>query len=183
MTEQYLSEIRIMGFGFPPQGWALCDGQILPINQYQALFALLDTTYGGDGQRTFALPDLRGRVSAGAGRQISLGEHAGEMAHTLNSNEMPAHRHVLMADASTDAARNTGTPAPPGTKVLGTSAGADGTHSKSWNVTLYSDKGANATLAPTSIGNIGAGQAHNNAQPFLALNFCIALQGIFPSRT
>jgi microcystin-dependent protein len=183
MGDQYLSEIRIMAFSFPPKGWAFCEGQILPIAQNQALFALVGTEFGGDGQKTFALPDLRGRIPAGAGRQFSIGQKGGEMGHTLNGNEMPRHSHALMADGSTDAATNTSTPAPPGTKVLGKSAGSDGTHSKSWAVTLYSDKGANATLAPAAIGNAGGGQAHSNAQPFLALNFCIALQGIFPSRS
>jgi microcystin-dependent protein len=163
MAEPFLSEIRIMSFGFAPRGWALCDGQLLPINQNQALFSLLGTTFGGDGRVNFALPDLRSRTPIHVGAGHTLGERGGEQAHTLSSAEIPTHTHVL-AGSPTNA--NT---APAVNNVL---AAANNAYAPAANLT---------SLHPSSIANTGGSQAHLNMQPFLTLNFSIALQGIFPS--
>jgi microcystin-dependent protein len=164
MAEPFLSEIRLMSFSFPPKGWALCDGQLLPINQNQALFSLLGTTYGGDGRVNFALPDLRGRVPLHMGNGFTLGERGGEQAHTLSINELPTHVHVMTASsASADA------PAPTNDILA---AGSGPVYAPASNLTA---------LASGHLTNTGGSQAHLNMQPFLTLNFCIALQGIFPS--
>jgi microcystin-dependent protein len=168
MAEPFLSEIRIMSFGFPPKGWALCDGQLLPINQNQALFSLLGTTYGGDGRVNFALPDLRGRAPVHEGSAHTLGERGGEQAHTVSISELPTHTHVFTASTAA-ATANTG----PGGSYLGQSSG----------VFLYGAAANVQAMAPNAIGNTGGSQAHQNMQPFLVLNFCIALQGIYPSQT
>jgi microcystin-dependent protein len=167
MAEPFLAEIRIMSFAFAPKGWALCDGQVLPINQNQALFALLGTTYGGDERVTFALPDLRARTPVHVGNGHALGQKAGEAAHTLSLAELPSHTHV--ARAVTDKAA---TPAPNGNMLAATKG-----------LSAYAAPANLTALAPSSIANTGGGQPHSNVQPFLTLNFCIALQGIFPSRT
>jgi microcystin-dependent protein len=167
MAEPFLSEIRIMSFVFPPKGWALCDGQLLPINQNQALFSLLGTTYGGDGRVNFGLPDLRGRTPIHMGSGHTLGERAGEQAHTLSIAEIPTHTHVV------NGATADGTAIIPTGNLLGASANQ-----------LYLAPDANLTaLAPGTLANVGGSQAHLNMQPFLTLSCCIALQGIFPSQT
>jgi microcystin-dependent protein len=165
MAEPFLSEIRLMSFDFPPRGWAGCNGQLLPINQNQALFSLLGTTFGGDGRVDFALPDLRGRVPIHMGSGHTLGERAGEEAHTLSLNELPLHTHVLNATSTA------GTLILPGGNLLAKN-----------NLPLYHppDNGATA-MEPATIANTGGSQPHLNMQPFLTLNYCIALQGIFPS--
>jgi microcystin-dependent protein len=166
MAEPFLAEIRLMSFGFAPRGWATCDGQLLPINQNQALFSLCGTTYGGNGQTNFALPDLRGRVPMHMGAGHTQGERSGEQAHTLTIAELPTHTHVETA-AATPA--TTGTP---GTSThLAASKGAN----------LYGAATNLMAFDSTSNEVIGGSQAHLNLQPFLTLNFCIALQGIFPS--
>lgn len=163
MAEPFLSEIRMMSFVFAPKGWALCNGQLLPINQNQALFSLLGTTFGGDGRVNFALPDLRARTPIHVGSGHTLGERGGEQAHTLSIAELPEHTHVLMgADA----------PGPAG-KILG--------QDKPGN--SYGQAENLGSLGPSSLANVGGSQAHLNMQPFLTLSFCIALQGIFPSPT
>jgi microcystin-dependent protein len=166
MAEPFLAEIRIMSFVFPPKGWALCDGQLLPINQNQALFSLLGTTYGGDGRVNFGLPDLRARVPIHVGSGHTLGERGGEQAHTLSIAEVPTHTHVM--NASTAPAT---TNIPSTTGLLGA---VNNTYSAANNL---------VSLSPSAVGNVGGSQAHLNMQPFLVLSFCIALQGIFPSAT
>ncbi|HXG95062.1 MAG TPA: phage tail protein [Blastocatellia bacterium] len=166
MAEPFLSEIRIMSFVFAPKGWALCNGQLLPINQNQALFSLLGTTYGGDGRVNFALPDLRGRVPIHMGSGHTLGERGGEQAHTLSISELPTHTHVLVGSNN---AATTDTPA--ANLVLG-QPGLD----------LYRAPTSLVGMDPGTIANVGGSQAHLNMQPFLTLSFCIALQGIFPSQ-
>jgi len=179
MTSQYLSEIRIMPYTFAPKGWALCNGQILAIQQNQALFALLGTTYGGNGTTTFALPNLQGRVPLGFNATYPLGNQNGEAAHTLTIAETPLHQHTVMVDAQTDAASSVA-PATSST-VLGQSAGVK-TPSGSFTVNIYNTAQVDTTVAPQTIAPLQGGQPHENRQPFLTLNFCIALVGIFPSR-
>lgn len=164
MAEPFLSEIRIMSFVFPPKGWALCNGQLLPINQNQALFSLLGTTFGGDGRVNFALPDLRGRTPIHVGSGHTLGERGGEQAHTLSIAELPTHTHV--AQAANVAADQTN---PTGKLLANSTAG------------IYNTPQALVALNAGTIANTGGSQAHLNMQPFLTLSFCIALQGIFPS--
>jgi microcystin-dependent protein len=167
MAEPFLSEIRIMSFVFAPKGWALCNGQLLPINQNQALFALLGTTFGGDGRVNFALPDLRGRAPIHVGSGHTLGERGGEQAHTLSIAELPEHVHLLNA---TTALATTNIPG--GTLLAGQSTAAN----------LYASAASNLTaMSPAAVANVGGSQAHVNMEPFLTLSFCIALQGIFPS--
>lgn len=163
MAEPFLSEIRIMSFQFAPQGWALCDGQLLPINQNQALFSLLGTTFGGDGQTSFALPDLRGRTPIHVGNGHTLGERGGEQAHTLSISELPTHTHIAQGSSS-----NANTPLP-GNSVLAAAGN------------LYTDAANLTSVHPGTIANAGGSQAHNNMQPYLTVSFCIALQGIYPS--
>jgi microcystin-dependent protein len=167
MAEPFLSEIRIMSFSFPPRGWALCNGQLLPINQNQALFSLLGTTYGGDGRVNFALPNLQGRVPIHMGSGHTLGERGGEQAHTLSIGELPTHAHVLNASSQ---AANAPVPFGPAGNIL-----AD-TPTK-----IYGPAANLSALNSGSLANVGGSQAHLNMQPFLTLNFSIALQGIFPS--
>src|SRR5881394_2530981 len=170
MAEPFLSEIRIMSFSFAPKGWAECNGQLLPINQNQALFSLLGTTYGGDGRVNFGLPNLQGRAPIHMGSGHTLGERGGEQAHTLSISEIPTHTHTLKGSTTTAT-----TVSPDTNMVL----------SLSTPQAIYGGDGAGnlAAFAPNSIANVGGSQAHLNMQPFLVLNFSIALQGIFPSQT
>jgi microcystin-dependent protein len=181
MAEPFLSEIRMMSFVFPPKGWTLCNGALLPINQNQALFSLLGTTYGGDGRVNFGLPNLQGNVPIHMGSGFTLGERGGEYNHTLNTGEMAQHIHTMMAKAQDANAGATGRfPGPTGTKSL-----AQGHASQGVNpvvpVNIYGTGSPAATLSPGTIGRTGGGQAHQNTQPYLTISFCIALQGIFPS--
>jgi microcystin-dependent protein len=166
MAEPFLSEIRIMSFVFAPKGWALCNGQFLPINQNQALFSLLGTTFGGDGRVNFALPDLRSRVPIHVGSGHTLGEKGGEQAHTLTNAELPVHTHPANA---TTAVATTST------------AGAGVILAQSTASNLYGAAANFSAMSPSALTNVGGSQAHLNMQPFLTLSFCIALQGIFPS--
>ncbi len=174
MSEPFLAEVRIVGFNFAPRGWAFCDGQILPINQNQSLYSLLGTTYGGDGRTSFALPDLRGRTPMHVGSSNGVfhrqGQKSGEETHTLSAGEMPQHDHVLHATNN-----SANFPGPGGNVPAQVSAGVDFVYSSA------SDN-LNVNLNSASVASVGGGQAHNNMQPYLALNLCIALRGLFPSR-
>jgi microcystin-dependent protein len=165
VSEPFLSEIKIMSFGFAPKGWALCNGQLLPINQNQALFALLGTTYGGNGQTNFALPDLRARVPMHFGSAHQLGESAGAVAHTLTISQMPAHLHFERVSNTA-----TGGTLVPKDNYLGSATA------------MYHAPSNFTTTNPGNVTTTGGNQPHTNQQPYLTLNFCIALQGIFPSR-
>jgi microcystin-dependent protein len=172
MAEPFLSEIRMMSFAFAPKGWALCNGQLLPINQNQALFSLLGTTFGGDGRVTFALPDLRARTPIHGGPTHALGERGGEPTHTLAIPELPQHTHLLNG-SSAGASTNV-----PAGNVL-----ARGQASNGNPINYYDTSAGNlAAMNAGSLANTGGSQAHENTQPFLTVSFCIALQGIFPSR-
>lgn len=169
MSEPFLAEVRIVGFNFAPRGWAQCDGQILPINQNQSLYSLLGTTYGGDGRTSFALPDLRSRVpihegASSGGSNHQLGSKSGTETVTLSSAQMPQHTHAVQASTDT------------GTQIF--PAG----HVFSKVATHYGTATGLGGLKAGTVTNAGGGQAHNNMQPFTVLNFCIALQGLFPSR-
>jgi microcystin-dependent protein len=172
MAEPFLAEIRIMSFGFAPKGWALCNGQLLPINQNQALFSLLGTTYGGDGRVNFALPDLRSRVPIFFGQGFTQGEKGGQEAHTITMSEMPQHNHFVNASSSQADSAFIQSVSPASQNVFGTVAGG-----------IYGAFAAPVAMLPSSITNAGGSQPHENRQPFLVLSFCIALQGIFPSQT
>ncbi|MGC5326211.1 phage tail protein [Brevibacillus sp. SYSU BS000544] len=169
MSEPYLGEIRIFAGSFAPKGWAFCNGQLLPINQNQALFSLLGTAYGGNGMTTFALPDLRGRVPVHFGRlgdeYILLGQAGGEEGHTLSIQELPAHTH------SVNASSGSATEVSPKDRVWAEKENAYGA------LTLPTN-----SMHASAISSVGGGQAHYNMQPFLVLNFIIALQGIYPSQ-
>ena len=164
MAEPFISEIRIMSFSFAPKGWAMCNGQLLPINQNQALFSLLGTTYGGDGRVNFGLPNLQGSTPMHFGNGHTLGEKGGEQNHTLSISEVPTHTHVLNA-SNTPAATNIPT----------------GAYLAIVN-NAYTAPANLVAMSPASLANQGGSQAHLNMQPFLTLNFCIALQGIFPTQ-
>lgn len=169
MSEPFLAEIRIVGFNFAPRGWAFCDGQILPINQNQSLYSLLGTTYGGDGRTSFALPDLRGRtpihVGSSNGTNHQLGQKSGEETHTLSTAEMPQHTHSIACN------QTQGTADEPAGQFPARAADS-----------IYGPLANSQAMGSGTIANAGGSQAHENMQPFLTLNFCIALQGLFPSR-
>ena len=171
MAEPFLSEIRIFSFNFAPKGWAACNGQFLPINQNQALFSLLGTVYGGNGQTTFALPNLQGRAQVHEGNGHTLGEAAGSSAVTINIQQLPTHTHPLANNmAVVDANQNATQGAPGGNNWANNGK-------QMWNTGQ-----GNAVMNAQAVGNVGGSQAHTNMQPYLVLNFCIALQGIFPSQ-
>ncbi len=163
MGTPFLSEIRPFSFNFAPKGWALCNGQLLPINQNQALFSLMGTMYGGNGQTTFALPDLRARIPIGAGPGYALGQQGGENAHTVNISELPTHTHQVTVSSASGT-----TPTPAGSFLA---AAAN----------VYGDPSVSAVAVPV-VTSTGGSQAHENRQPFLVVNYCIALQGEFPSQ-
>jgi microcystin-dependent protein len=166
MSDPFLGEIRIVSFNYPPRGWAFCNGQLLPINQNQALFSLMGTMYGGNGQTTFALPNLQSRVPIHVGAGHTQGEQGGEHSHTLTIQELPRHTHVLQASSATG-----NTPVVTG-NVYAANASA-----------LYRPPQSLTAAGPTSVTSVGGSQAHLNDQPYLVLNFCVALVGVFPSHS
>jgi microcystin-dependent protein len=166
MSEQFTGEIRLMSFNFAPKGWALCNGQLLPINQNQALFSLLGTRFGGNGQTTFGLPNLQGKVPIHMGNGHTLGETGGQQTHTLTMSEMTQHTHVFTPSS---AAATTNTP----TSSLGLAASAGSF--------LYGPPANLVTMNALAVSLLGGSQPHENMQPYLTISFCIALQGIFPS--
>jgi len=168
MAEPFLAEIRVTSFAFAPRGWAMCNGQLLPINQNQALFSLLGTTYGGNGTANFALPDLQGRAPMHRSGAHPLGQSQGEEAHTLTTTEMPAHGHTMRASSKV------ATSPSPASDAL--AAGVRG------GTPFYAAPTNLVALNPAAIAASGGGQPHENRQPYLTVNFIIALQGIFPSQ-
>ena len=179
MAEPFLSEIRLFSIDFAPKGWAQCNGQFLPVNQNQALFALLGTAYGGNGQTTFALPNLQGRVPIhfSNNNNHTLGEAAGQSATTLTLQQLPAHTHQMMARGAQ--ATPAGGAIPANTKSLAQAMTAT---NPVQDVNLYGTGGNLSAMLPSSCTNVGGSQPHNNMMPYLVLNYCIALQGIFPSQ-
>jgi microcystin-dependent protein len=165
VSQPFIGEVRIASFNFAPRGWALCNGQLLPINQNAALFSLLGTTYGGNGTTNFQLPNLQGRTPISFSNSYPLGNSGGEENHTLLSTEIPQHNHSLNVSG------NAATSAIPTGRMLASSG-----------QNIYAPASAGGTLNPQSVGSAGGSQAHSNVQPFLVLNFIIALQGIFPSQ-
>jgi microcystin-dependent protein len=163
--QPFLGEVKLISWNFPPKGWAFCNGQLLPINQNQALFSILGTMYGGNGQTTFALPDLRGRAAIHQGPGFNIGQNGGEEFHTLVTGEMPSHNHIVKA-SDTQGDKNTLQG-----DILAREVGVP-----------YGAFGSTTNLNPTTVTNVGGSQPHENRQPFLVVNFVIALQGIFPSR-
>jgi microcystin-dependent protein len=165
MADPFLGEIRLTSFNFAPKGWAMCNGQLLPINQNQPLFSLFGTMYGGNGQTNFALPDLRGRVAMHRSNSFTQGQRGGETAHTLTNQELPQHIHVAAASAG-----DADVPVPGGGRLASFNNG-------------YGAPANPTTLAPATITNAGGSQAHQNMAPYLVLNYVVALIGIFPSQT
>jgi microcystin-dependent protein len=175
MSEPFVGQITMFGGNFAPRGWAFCDGQLLSIAQFTALFSLLGTIYGGDGRTTFALPDMRGRLPVHAGQgpglpNIPIGAKAGTEKVTLTASEMPSHTHALQADD------DVGTTPNPANQLLAEFA-------QTFPVDPYSTEAPSTPMNANAIDRTGGGQAHDNVQPFLCVNFIIALQGIFPSRS
>lgn len=167
MSQPYVGEIRMFAGNFAPVGWALCQGQIIPISENETLFNLIGTTYGGDGQQTFALPNLQSRIPLHVGPSFALGQTAGEEEVTLTREQMPAHAHALIASTAS------GTQSSPAGNTLAASA----------TVALYNGNPPNQVLAAPAVQNTGGGQPHENMQPFLVLNFIISLFGVYPSQT
>lgn len=180
MSEPFMSEIRIMAFNFAPRGWVFCNGQILAINQNTALFSLIGVTYGGNGVSTFMLPNLQGKLPIHPGNGFVLGQSHGEITHTLTVQEMAAHNHLLRAkDAPAD---NDAAGTAPGPTMALAQGLAQTSPSKT--VEMYGTAPVNSAGAfeSSAIGGTGNNEAHPNQQPFIVLNFCMALQGIFPTR-
>jgi len=179
MTTPFIAELRIFAFDFAPRNWALCNGQTMSISQNQALFALLGTTYGGDGRTTFQLPNLQGRVPLHVGTGYTLGQIGGAETQTLSTAQIPAHTHQMRGKNANSDINATGRT--PGSTVTPAIA-QTGSAASPAVVNMYGSGTANETMAPQAIGNTGGSTGHENRQPYLTMNVCIALQGLFPSR-
>jgi microcystin-dependent protein len=166
MSSPFIGEIRMFGGNFAPQGWAFCDGSLLPISENDALFNLIGTTYGGDGQSTFALPDLRSRIPLHVGPGFALGQSGGAETVTLTTSQIPAHTHVPQGNSGA------GTQSSPGNGVWAQST-----------LDQFSSSAPTVSMAPAALGLNGGSQPHDNMMPFLAVNFILSLFGIFPSQT
>ncbi|MDX2032620.1 MAG: tail fiber protein [Blastocatellia bacterium] len=166
MSEPFIGEVKIAGFGIVPKGWALCNGSLLAINQYQALFSILGTTYGGNGTTNFALPDLRGRAPLGTTGQFPEGMKGGEEAHVLTVNEIPSHTHSVVASGN-------------GPDQAAPAGGSWSTLTEN----LYTNSAPGTPMNPAAVSTTGSSQPHPNMPPYLALNYIIALTGIFPPRS
>lgn len=166
MGTPFMGEIKLIAWNFPPKGWAFCNGQLLPINQNQALFSLMGTMYGGNGQTNFAIPDFRGRIPLHLGAGFIQGQVGGQPNHTLTQNEMPTHNHFISGSSNT--------------------ASADTPEDCIWGVPTgqlpYLAANPNTTMNPAAIPTTGGSQPHNNMPPYLCVNFVVALIGVFPSR-
>jgi microcystin-dependent protein len=185
MSQPYLGQIEAFAFGFVPKGWQACQGQLLPIAQNQALFSLLGTTYGGNGIQTFGLPDLRGRAAMGQGNgsgltQRVIGETVGEENHTILITEVPMHNHLLQTTPNSPTSNNVDTPGP--TVLLGPATAAQGNNPIPINPYIPTPPNPTIPMSPAAIGLNNGGQPHANMMPFLVVEFCIAMAGIFPSR-
>jgi len=168
MAQPYVGEIRIFAGNFAPAGWAFCEGQLMPISENDTLFNLIGTTYGGDGQETFALPDLRGRIPLHFGNGFTLAETGGVETVTLTVSQIPIHSHAMLAN------QNTGTASNPQGNLLDQMSGA---------ILVYKDQAPNVPMSARAVGPVGGSQPHDNFQPYLCLNFILSLYGIYPSPT
>lgn len=185
MSQPYLGQIEAFPYGFIPRNWLACSGQLLPVNQYQALFALLGVTYGGNGSTNFALPDLRGRMAMGQGNGSGLtprviGQTLGEQNHTILITETPAHTHSVNTAARSAVGNNTNIPS--GSVVLGSATGLQGTNPLTVSPYATVPPNPTVTMGGAQIGQNNGGQPHPNTMPYLCLQFCIAMSGTFPSR-
>jgi len=169
MAQPYVGEIRMFAGNFAPAGWMFCEGQLLPISENETLFQLIGTTYGGDGQSTFALPDLRGRLPIHQGNGFALAETGGAEEITLTVQQIPAHSHALLGTA------NSASSTDPGNQVTGTTQAS--------TITPYGTDNPKTPLSPSAVGSVGGSQPHTNFQPYLCVDFIISLFGIFPSPT
>lgn len=180
MTSPFIGQVSTFSFNFAPKGWLTCSGQTLSISQYQALFALLGNKFGGDGQTSFALPNMNGAAPLGSGSGYAVGQAGGEANHTLAVGEMPSHTHSLNADANTPASSNGSTPGPG--LALGQSTGTSTGSPPTFAMNVYNGTASGSALNSGAVGPAG-GQPHSNMMPSLGLNFCIAVNGIFPPRS
>jgi microcystin-dependent protein len=169
MAQPYVGEVRMFAGNFAPAGWMFCEGQLLPISEYETLFNLIGTTYGGDGQSTFGLPDLRGRIPVHMGGGFTLAQAGGSEEVTLTLQQIPAHAHALLATSNFSS-----TAAPQGMVAAAASVA---------NVSAYGTDAPSSPVSPSSVSAVGGSQPHNNFQPYLCIDFIISLFGIFPSQT